>query len=139
MINLNSQLINSDTIKRYIFANTCFSLKQHFYKEYQAEIGYKSSKSSTSVLGWVFAIWKYSLFWSTLSSKNDGRYSKKCKNTSAFVLIGLYEWLWWKWGLKWKVDHIDTTGIDLDLEMDMHLLNRNCVRVQWCLYVLSNN
>ena len=38
------------------------------------------------------------------------KYSEKYEKIAS-VLIGLYDWLCWKWGLRWKVDHVDTRSI----------------------------
>ena len=62
-----------------LFINyTLFFCKQHFYKQRQAKIGKKLSKSQATPWGWTFPFENYSLSSSTLSSKNDMRYSKKC-------------------------------------------------------------
>ena len=37
---------------------------------------------------------------------------------------------------KWKIDDIDMTQIDLD--MDKNIVNIKRVSVCWCLYILSN-
>ena len=35
----------------------------------------------------------------------------------------------WQWSWKWKMDHIDTTKIDLELDMNTNILNKNRVSV----------
>ena len=45
----------------------------------------------------------YLLYSSTLSSKYNRSYSKKCGKTSISAIIGLYDWLWRKWGWKSKI------------------------------------
>ena len=37
-----------------------------------------------------------------------------------------------------KIDHIDTTQIDLGLDMDKNRVNIKIVSVWWWLYALSN-
>ena len=43
-----------------------------------------------------------------------------------------------KMKMKMKKDHIDTTWIDLFLDMDSNIVNIKSVLVWWCLYVLNN-
>ena len=54
---------------------------------------------------------------------------KTAQKPSASVLMRLYDWWEWKWGWKLKVDHKDTTFIDLGLEMGTNILNMKCVSV----------
>ena len=44
---------------------------------------------------------------------------KNAQKISASILMRFYDQ--WKW--KWKIDHIDTTLIDLGLNMDSSILN----------------
>ena len=78
----------------------------------------------------------------TLSSKNDRRYSKKCAKESVSILIGLYvincddneaenE-------MKMKINHIYTTWIGPDLDMDTNILNIKSVGLRWWLYISTN-
>ena len=48
---------------------------------------------------------------------------------SASVLMRLYDQWKWKWGWKLKIDHKDTTLIDLGLDMGTNILNIKCVSV----------
>ena len=57
-----------------------------------------------------------------------------CKKASVSVLMRLYH----ENKMKIKKDHIDTTYIDSDLDMNTNMLNIQCVWWWWCLYVLSN-
>ena len=43
-----------------------------------------------------------------------------------------------KKGWKRKIDDIDTTWTDLELDMDTNLLNIKYISVLWWLYILSN-
>ena len=80
----------------------------------------------------------YSFALSTLSSKNNGRDSKKCAKNNC-VSFNEIEWLMTvKMRLKVKIDHIDTTQIDLGLNMDKNRVNIKIVSVWWLLYALSN-
>ena len=40
--------------------------------------------------------------------------------------------------MEMKKYHIDTTKIDLGLDMNTYIVNKNSISVWWCLYVLSN-
>ena len=80
----------------------------------------------------------YSFALSTLSSKNNGRDSKNCAKNNC-VCFNEIEWLMtMKMRLKMKIDHIDTTQIDLGLDMDKNRVNIKIVSVWWWLYALSN-
>ena len=51
----------------------------------------------------------YVLSLSTLLSKDNGRYSKKCAEDK-YVYLNEVIWLMvMKWGWKWKIDQVDTT------------------------------
>ena len=39
-----------------------------------------------------------------------------------------------KWRWKWEIDHIDTTQVDLGLDIGTNILNITCVSVQWWMY-----
>ena len=45
---------------------------------------------------------------------------------------------WIKIKIKIITDHIDTTQIDLGIDMDTNLVNIKLFSVWWCFYVLSN-
>ena len=55
-----------------------FLYKQHFYKQHQADIGKKSSKNKQHAETVLLLFEHYLLSISTLSSKNNRRYLKKC-------------------------------------------------------------
>ena len=63
-------------------------------------------------------------------SKITGDILKTVQKPSASVLISLYDWWKWKWGRKLKIDHKDTTLIDLGLDLSTDILNIKCVSVQ---------
>ena len=44
------------------------------------------------------------LFCSYTSKNNSKKYAK----TSVSDIITLYDWLWWKWGWKRRIDQVDT-------------------------------
>ena len=78
-------LITSKLYIIHAFFNT------HFHKQRQAVIGYKSSTSKQHIEAEHSLFKTYLLFSSTLTSKNNRRYSKKCTKTSASVLMTLYD------------------------------------------------
>ena len=70
-----------------------FFYKQHFYKQRQAETGKKLVKAKQHPEAEYSPFDNYSLSSSTLSFKNNRRYSKKCTKTGAPVLMTLkYYW-----------------------------------------------
>ena len=75
-------------------------------------------------------IWKSSF---TLSSKNNGTYSKKIsKRTNAFLFMRLYDKSWWNWTCKRKSSVIDKREIDLGLDIDTNIVNIKSVSVRLC-------
>ena len=80
----------------------------------------------------------YLLSSSSLSFKNNKRYSKKCTKKQ----VRLFKWGYIINGnekrLKTKIDDIDTTWTDLELDMDTNLLNIKYISVLWWLCILSN-
>ena len=71
----------------YFFDLLIYFYKQHFYKQPQAEIGKGQAKAKLQPEGELLLFENYSLSSSTLSSRNNGRYSKKCTKT-----ISLFKW-----------------------------------------------
>ena len=71
------------SITRILFHSTHFFLKQHFYKQYPAEIGKKKADAKQHPPTELLLFGNYSHSSSTLSSKNNRTYSenkpkKKC-------------------------------------------------------------
>ena len=74
---LNKLYSKMRILNLYCFCFTRFSLKQHFYKQCQAEIGKRLNKmlSNTMKLNLPFENYSHSSI--TLSSKSNRTYSKK--------------------------------------------------------------
>ena len=81
----------------------------------------------------------YLLSSSMLSSKNNGRYSEKYARNKCVCFNEIIWLMTMKMRLEInEINHIDTTYIDLGVDIDIHILNTKCILV-WCwLYVLSN-
>ena len=76
-INVTIMSLNENDLLHVIIKYTFF-YKQQFYKKRQAEIGKNQAKAKQHPEAELLLIENYSLFSSTLLSKNNRRHSKKC-------------------------------------------------------------
>ena len=104
---------------KYVISVNCFCLnysiyswihalfyKQHFYEQYQAEIGKKiKRKLSNTWLMLKFSSLKIIRFLHPRCFLKILDILKNAQKTSASVLMTLYEYWQWKWSWKWKIDH----------------------------------
>ena len=72
-----------------------FLYKQHFYKQYQAQIGKKNwAKAKQHPEAELLLFENYLLSSSTLSSKNNRAYSKKCAKKQVCLFVYFNEIIW---------------------------------------------
>ena len=77
------------------YAAYAFLYKQHFYKQHQAEIGKKNwAKAKQHPEAELLLFENYLLSSSTLSSKNNRAYSKKCAKKQVCLFVYFNEIIW---------------------------------------------
>ena len=99
-----------------------FFYKQHFYKQRQAEIDQKSSNAKQLPEAELFLFKNFTHFSFTLSSRNNGTYSKKKQKDNYICIHEITRLIIMKIKMKMKKNHIDKTKIDLDQDKDTNVV-----------------
>ena len=108
--------------------------KQHFSKQCQTETGKKLRKTKQHLEAEHSLFKNYLLSSSTISSKDNRRYSKKCGKEKCVCRDDVI-WLItkkrkWKWKMKWKMkNRSQIYDIHRTRPMDTNILNIKCILV----------
>ena len=124
--------------------------KQYPKAELQLFENYSLSSSTLSSKNNRKYFWKYAkkqvslLYWDKNEILNTNtefflaRIQSKCgkirtRKNSIFGHFSSSDYIMLKWKWKWKIDHIDTTWIDLCLDIDTIILNVKSISLWWML------